>query len=217
MFTWRKPASILAFGALIAVPFAARSAAPSQHQAASVQAAHVVYVAPLRLDTMQVSAAFRLTSVRAQEAREERAEARAEAWRQHEAVLLAARQPAAAVQAARARAVAVQAARVHVAATVAVRVRAVAPAVSQAVYSYSGIEALWLAAGGNPAYEATAACIATHESGGRANAISATDDFGVFQIHADPAALNPQTSTEAAVRMSSNGRDWSAWTTSGYC
>jgi hypothetical protein len=156
---------------------------------------------------MRFMTATRLGAVRAEEAREERAEARAEARRQRETVLLATRQ----------RAVAVQAARAHVAATTAVRVRAVAPVVSQAVYSYSGLEALWLAAGGNPAYEATAACIATHESGGRADAVSATQDFGVFQEHMDPAALNPQVSAVTAVRMSSNGTNWSAWTTSGYC
>jgi hypothetical protein len=205
----RKPVvSVLAVAALAALSLGATAQfeAPAHHQAAH-RAALVTHVAPAQLDAMRFMTATRLGAVRAEEAREERAEARAEAWRQHEAVLLAARH----------RALAVQAARAHVAATTAVRVRAVAPAVSQAVYSYSGLEALWLAAGGNPAYEATAACIATHESGGRANAISATADYGVFQEHMDPAALNPQVSAVTAVRMSSDGRDWSAWTTSGYC
>jgi hypothetical protein len=200
--------SILSLPALVAgilIPSAVSGTTTAHHQAAH-RAVLVMYEAPASMSAMRVTASARLTWQRT-EFREEHAEARAEAWRQHEAVLLAARQ----------RAVAVQAARAHVAATTAVRVRAVAPAASQAVYSYSGIEALWLAAGGNPAYEATAACIATHESGGRANAISPTADFGVFQEHMDPAALNPQVSAVTAVRMSSGGTNWSAWTTASSC
>src|ERR1019366_1906965 len=188
--------SILALPALAAgilIPSAVYGTAT--HHQASHRAVLTAVQAPAPQDAMRFMTATRLGAVRAAEAREERAEARAEAWRQHEAVLLAARQ----------RVLAVRAARVHVAAAAAVRVRAVAPAVSEAVYSYAGIEALWLAAGGNPSYEATAACIATHESGGRANAISPTADFGVFQEHMDPAALNPQVSAVTAVRMSSGG------------
>jgi hypothetical protein len=187
---------VLALVAIAAFPFTMRS---GHHQARPASLA--VYVAPAQLDTMQVSAGFRLTAVRKEVAREVRAEALA----RQRAMLLAERQ----------RAIAVSAARARVAA--AARLRQAAPAASEAVYSYAGIEALWLAAGGNPAYAATAACIAEHESGGRANAVSPTDDFGVFQEHADPAALNPQVSAVTAVRMSSNGTNWSAWTTSGYC
>lgn len=85
------------------------------------------------------------------------------------------------------------------------------------VYSYSGIEALWVDAGGAPGEASVAACIAEHESGGRADAVSATADDGIWQEHLDPAALNPQVSAATAVAMSSNGRDWSAWTTAPYC
>jgi hypothetical protein len=206
--------SILALPALVAgilIPSAVSGTTAAHHQAAH-RAVLVAVQAPAPLDEMTVMAAVKITSQRAllarAEAREERAEARAEAWRQHEAVLLAARQRVLTVQAARAHAAAA-------AATAAVRIAT--PAVSYAgVYSYAGIEALWLAAGGNPAYEAKAACIGEHESGGRINAVSATADFGVFQIHQDPAALDPRVSALTAVRMSSDGRDWSQWTTNGY-
>jgi hypothetical protein len=97
---------------------------------------------------------------------------------------------------------------------------AAAPAYS-AVYSYAGIEALWVAAGGPAWAEATAACIAEAESGGRAGAThtdaSGQVDYGLFQIGNDPAALNPAVAAQTAVRMSSGGTDWSAWTTSGNC
>ena len=207
MRSCRRITRILALPALVAgilVPSAVYGTA-THHQEAR-HAVLVTYVAPAPLDEMTVTAVPRLTSERAILARAE-ARVRAEARREHESVLLAYREHVLAVQAARARA----------AVAVPAHVAAVIPAVSEAVYSFAGIEGLWLAAGGNPAYAATAGCIAEHESGGRANAISPTDDFGVFQIHADPAALNPQTSTEAAVRMSSDGTNWSAWTTSGYC
>ncbi len=210
MSTWKKPASILALGALIAVPFAARSAAPAHHQAASVQAAHVVYVAPLRLDTMQVSAAFRLTSVRREVAREERAEARAQARRQHEAVLLAARQ----------RVLAVQAARVHVAAAVAVRARAVAPAVSGGTYGLTGLESLWRKAGGALGAQSKAACIAMHESRGRQFATGAAGERGYWQINpvnGDLSTYNAYGNARSAVLMSRDGTDWSAWTTARDC
>src|ERR1017187_9214739 len=133
--------SILSLPALVAgilIPSAVSGTTTAHHQAAH-RAVLVTYEAPASMSAMRVTASARLTWQRT-EFREERAEARAAAWRQHEAVLVAARQ----------RVLAGQAARVHVAAAV-VRVRAVAPAVSYAgVYSYAGIEALWLAAGGDP-------------------------------------------------------------------
>ena|ERR1019366_7321679 len=210
----RKPVvSVLAVAALAALSLGATAQfeAPAHHQA-SHRAALVTYVAQAPLDTMQVTAAFRLAAQRAGEAREERAEARAEAWRQHEAVLLAARH----------RALAVQAARVHVAAAIAaVHVRVVAPAVSQTAYSYAGIEALWRSEGGNPAYASTAACIAEAESGGQSWRTHVDNpsqtDYGLFQIGFDPSALNPLTGTQTAIRMSGNGTNWMQWTTHIYC
>ncbi len=99
---------------------------------------------------------------------------------------------------------------------------AAAPAVSPppddgGTYSYAALEQLWVQAGGNPADQAFAACIAEHESGGNPGAISPTSDYGLWQIHDDPAALDPAVSAETAVRMSSDGTDWSPWTTEPDC
>lgn len=85
------------------------------------------------------------------------------------------------------------------------------------VYGQGALETLWTAAGGSAGTAAVAACIAEHESGGDPSAISPTDDFGLWQEHADPAALDPATSAATAVQMSADGADWSAWTTAGSC
>ena len=209
MRSCRRITRILALPALVAgilVPSAVYGTA-THHQEAR-HAVLVTYVAPAPLDEMTVTAVTRLTVQRAVLAR---AQARARAVREHEAVLLAERQ----------RVLAVQAARVHVAAVAAVHVRAVTPAVSMAVYSYAGLEGLWLAAGGAAAAESTAACIAEHESGGRADAThldnSGQVDYGVMQIGFDPAALDPLVGMVTAVRMSHDGTNWSAWTTAPDC
>lgn len=85
------------------------------------------------------------------------------------------------------------------------------------MYSYAGLEQIWEANGGSAATAATAACIAEHESGGNPNAESPTDDFGLWQIHADPAALAPNVSARTAVEMSGNGTNWGPWTTAPDC
>jgi len=91
------------------------------------------------------------------------------------------------------------------------------PATSR-VYSFVGLERLWIGAGGSSARAYTAACIAEHESGGRSWAVSPTNDWGLWQIHAGGyAMLNPYANTARAVAMSSNGRNWSQWTTHGMC
>lgn len=92
-----------------------------------------------------------------------------------------------------------------------------APARQDGIFSYAALEQLWVAEGGNPADEAFAACIAEHESGGNPGAISPTSDYGLWQEHNDPAALNPAISAKTAVQMSSDGTDWSAWTTEPDC
>lgn len=90
--------------------------------------------------------------------------------------------------------------------------------VSAGIYSYSQLEALWVSVGGNPAYEATAACIAEHESGGNPRAVSPTDDWGLWQIHgAGSIAFDPVWNAKTAVSMSSNGTNWSPWTTAPLC
>ena len=87
---------------------------------------------------------------------------------------------------------------------------------SHGVYSCSGLETLWRNAGGSSAEAFTAAEIAMAESGGNPNAISPTDDFGLWQIngsHGSMATLNPLGNARSAVSISDNGSDWGAWTT----
>ena len=85
-------------------------------------------------------------------------------------------------------------------------------------YSFGALERIWMAAGGSPRTAAHAACIAAHESGGNARAISRTNDWGLWQIHnGGPRMLNPAANAATAVRMSHNGTNWSAWTTRRMC
>jgi LysM repeat protein len=85
------------------------------------------------------------------------------------------------------------------------------------IYSAAELGALWVSVGGSPSEEGVAECIAEHESGGNPNAISPTNDYGLWQIHDDPAALNPIINAETAVSMSDNGTNWSPWTTAPDC
>jgi hypothetical protein len=83
-------------------------------------------------------------------------------------------------------------------------------------YSCSSLESLWVSVGGNPAYEHIAAQIATAESGGNPNAISPTNDYGLWQINGSwgsMASLNPVTNAHSAVTISNDGTNWGAWTT----
>jgi len=85
-------------------------------------------------------------------------------------------------------------------------------------YSFGALEHLWTAVGGNGRTASRAACIAEHESGGNPNAISPTNDWGLWQIHnGGLRMLNPAANAAAAVRMSDDGRNWSAWTTAQMC
>jgi hypothetical protein len=93
-----------------------------------------------------------------------------------------------------------------------------APAATGAgVYSPAMLAAIWEAHGGSAAKASVAVCIAEHESGGRPWAVSPTNDYGLWQEHNDPAALNPGVSAATAVQMSGDGTNWSAWTTAGSC
>ena len=94
---------------------------------------------------------------------------------------------------------------------------AVVPATSSQ-FSTQGLERLWMEAGGSGGTAIHAACIAQHESSGRSWAISPTDDWGLWQIHAGgPAMLNPLANAQRAVAMSSNGTNWNPWATRGMC
>jgi hypothetical protein len=87
---------------------------------------------------------------------------------------------------------------------------------SRSRYSCAALENLWIAEGGNRNADFIAAEIAMAESGGNPNAISPTDDFGLWQInasHGAEASLNPVVNARAAISISDNGTNWSAWTT----
>jgi LysM repeat protein len=87
---------------------------------------------------------------------------------------------------------------------------------SAGTYSCDGLEALWEEAGGSPGEALMAAEIAMAESGGNPDAMSPTDDFGLWQIngsHGAEATLNPLGNARAAVDISGDGSNWGAWTT----
>jgi LysM repeat protein len=91
-----------------------------------------------------------------------------------------------------------------------------APVASHGIYSCSALESLWEEAGGSSGTAFMAAEIATAESGGNPNAVSPTDDFGLWQIngsHGSMATLDPLGNARAAISISDGGHDWGAWTT----
>jgi peptidoglycan DL-endopeptidase CwlO len=101
-------------------------------------------------------------------------------------------------------------------ATTDVVVQSAARTTASGSYSCSGLESLWDAAGGNPAHAVMAAEIAMAESGGNPNAISPTDDFGLWQINGSNGALatlSPSGNAHSAIVLSDNGSNWNAWTT----
>jgi len=84
------------------------------------------------------------------------------------------------------------------------------------MYACSALEQLWVQAGGSSAHAFIAAEIAMAESGGNANAISPTNDFGLWQINGSNGALatlNPLQNAKSAITLSANGTNWGPWTT----
>ena len=92
------------------------------------------------------------------------------------------------------------------------------------------IASLWIAEGGDPAKAGTAACIAMHESGGRAAVTSPNPDggtnVGLYQLdtpggkgagYSVAQLQDPGLNTRVAIAGSANGRDWSAWATAPMC
>ena len=88
-------------------------------------------------------------------------------------------------------------------------------------YSFSQLEDIWVAAGGNKRYEVIAAAVAMAESGGVPNAVNTansngTTDRGLWQInssHGAQSTFNVLKNAQAAVAISFNGSNWNAWTT----
>jgi LysM repeat protein len=86
----------------------------------------------------------------------------------------------------------------------------------QGRYTCSNLESLWEQAGGSPAHALMAAEIARAESSGNPNAISPTDDFGLWQINASNgslATLNTYQNARSAIILSRDGANWDPWTT----
>ena len=82
--------------------------------------------------------------------------------------------------------------------------------------SCSGLEALWVEAGGSPGAEVTAASIAMAESDGNQFATGTVGERGYWQINPVNGSLStydPYGNARAAVIMSGNGTNWSPWTT----
>ena len=82
--------------------------------------------------------------------------------------------------------------------------------------SCTGLEQLWVDAGGSAAAEVTAASIAMAESGGNQFATGTVGERGYWQINPVNGALStydPYGNARAAVIMSADGANWSPWTT----
>lgn len=82
--------------------------------------------------------------------------------------------------------------------------------------SCSGLESLWMAAGGNSGSAFIAAEIAMAESGGQQYATGPAGERGYWQINPVNGYLStydPYGNARAAVILSDNGRNWSPWTT----
>jgi cell wall-associated NlpC family hydrolase len=84
----------------------------------------------------------------------------------------------------------------------------------------SGLEALWTSAGGSRAVAFTAAEVAMAESGGRQYAslhnTNGTTDRGYWQVnsvHGSLSTFAALANARAAVLLSSDGTDWTPWTT----
>jgi len=80
----------------------------------------------------------------------------------------------------------------------------------------SGLESLWIDAGGSHGEAFIAAEIARAESGGNQYATGAAGERGYWQINPDHGSLSTYDAygnARAAVIISDNGRNWTPWTT----
>lgn len=76
---------------------------------------------------------------------------------------------------------------------------------------------LWLKHGGDPAKALEASAIVMAESGGQTKVYNGICCYGGYQFNTNTlptkCAINPDCATQAAIRISSNGKDWSKWET----
>jgi LysM repeat protein len=90
-------------------------------------------------------------------------------------------------------------------------------AVPSGTLGCSGLEELWEDAGGSSHEAVMAASIAMAESDGNQYALSPTNDYGYWQINGSHgpalATYNALGNAKAAVEISSNGGNWTPWTT----
>jgi hypothetical protein len=94
------------------------------------------------------------------------------------------------------------------------------PGTNPGTFSVYGLERLWIAEGGNPSWQAVAACIAEHESGGRVDATGSAGERGLWQIAPGWGSLStydPGGNARAAVIISHNGTNWGPWSTRHMC
>jgi Lysozyme like domain len=96
-------------------------------------------------------------------------------------------------------------------------------------YSNAQLQSIWKLAGGASGKAAVAACIAQHESSGNAKVTSSNPDGGInvglWQLDTKGKGAgytvaqlqNPLTNAKVAIKGSSNGTDWSAWSTASAC
>lgn len=99
----------------------------------------------------------------------------------------------------------------------------------QGSYSNAQLQQLWTSNGGDPSKAGTAACIAMHESGGRAAVTSGNPDggtnVGLWQLdtrgvgsgYTVAQLQDPNTNARLAIMGSRNGTDWADWSTAGMC
>lgn len=84
-------------------------------------------------------------------------------------------------------------------------------------FTYAQLEYIWCQAGGSQQTAALAAAIAMAESGGNSDAISPSNDYGLWQVnktyHGACATLDVMTNARCAVQISNGGSNWQPWCT----
>ena len=90
------------------------------------------------------------------------------------------------------------------------------------VWSWDQIWNIWVDNGGDRNTAVWAAAVATAESGGNDQAVSLSDDWGLWQINAihfaefhtwAGAVLEPNLNARIAIAISQNGHNWAPWCT----